>query len=216
MESQVLFPVRCYGCNTVIGKHQYAYESLMKQGYSPEEAMDKLGIKKICCRSKVIRPFVLPFSANINIGDIEQRLRKQYGKEKDYLIESRFSRMSVNNQTSVDTPGSLATMRSEGKTSVASAASATMSMGEQQPTVGYGTPTGFIMPVSAPQPGPQIGENPPYPADFGSAQSSMGPVAVASQPSGVSIHGEKFPMEYPTITEQLPPNLRKKRIYLAR
>jgi DNA-directed RNA polymerase subunit N (RpoN/RPB10) len=64
METFVLFPVRCQTCNKVLGSKQYPYEKLVA-GYidndgtvhppiSPKEAMDRLGISRYCCRSRVL------------------------------------------------------------------------------------------------------------------------------------------------------------------
>ncbi len=44
------FPIRCFSCGAVIG-HLYAkYLEMLKEGKSPKDALDALGITRYCCR----------------------------------------------------------------------------------------------------------------------------------------------------------------------
>ncbi|HDN02142.1 MAG: DNA-directed RNA polymerase subunit N [Thermoproteota archaeon] len=45
-----MFPVRCYTCGAVIGDKYEKYTKLVKEGKTPGEALDILGINRYCCR----------------------------------------------------------------------------------------------------------------------------------------------------------------------
>jgi len=46
----MLFPIRCYTCNSVIGRHETLYNIGIDSGKTPGEMFDKLKIKRICCK----------------------------------------------------------------------------------------------------------------------------------------------------------------------
>lgn len=43
-------PIRCFTCGKVLGNKFEKFEELKKNGKSAKEAMDTLGITRICCR----------------------------------------------------------------------------------------------------------------------------------------------------------------------
>lgn len=43
------FPVRCFTCGSVIGHMHEEYKSMLKDK-KPGEALDILGVERICCR----------------------------------------------------------------------------------------------------------------------------------------------------------------------
>ncbi|MCX6776816.1 MAG: DNA-directed RNA polymerase subunit N [Candidatus Micrarchaeota archaeon] len=46
----MMIPVRCFTCGAVIA-HQYEeYVKRVKEGESPDKVLDKLGLKRYCCR----------------------------------------------------------------------------------------------------------------------------------------------------------------------
>lgn len=49
----MLIPCRCYTCNKVIGDLWNKYLEYLKNGLSEKEAMDKLGLKRFCCRRMI-------------------------------------------------------------------------------------------------------------------------------------------------------------------
>ncbi len=73
----ILFPVRCVSCGYVLGRKQYPYENLINQGFSQEEAMDALGIKRYCCRRHVLSPQVLPLGS-LHTSTIESGMGNMY------------------------------------------------------------------------------------------------------------------------------------------
>ena len=47
------FPVRCFSCGAIIGHKYEEYKKLAKE-LGPKQALDKLGIKRYCCRRMFI------------------------------------------------------------------------------------------------------------------------------------------------------------------
>jgi len=45
----MLFPVRCFTCGAVIGDRYEEYKELLKKN-KPGEALDKMNVKRYCCR----------------------------------------------------------------------------------------------------------------------------------------------------------------------
>ncbi len=48
------FPIRCFTCGNVIGHLYNDYKEMVNSGMSPKEALDKLGVKRYCCRRMFI------------------------------------------------------------------------------------------------------------------------------------------------------------------
>ena len=46
----MLIPVRCFSCNKLIADKWETYQELIKQGNSEAEALNKVGLKRYCCR----------------------------------------------------------------------------------------------------------------------------------------------------------------------
>lgn len=47
----MIIPVRCFSCGKPIGHLWEEFQEMVKNGTSPKEAMDKLGVERYCCRS---------------------------------------------------------------------------------------------------------------------------------------------------------------------
>ena len=45
-----LIPIRCYTCNKVTGDKWVPYQKMLSEGVPIKDALDKLGLKRICCR----------------------------------------------------------------------------------------------------------------------------------------------------------------------
>ncbi len=45
-----LIPVRCYTCNKVVGNKWETYKNMLENGVEAGQALDKLGLKRYCCR----------------------------------------------------------------------------------------------------------------------------------------------------------------------
>ncbi len=72
MNQNTILPVRCMSCNTVLAttRIQNRYDYLINQGFSPEEALDELGILRYCCRTRILSPQVLPLGSSMNDDSI--------------------------------------------------------------------------------------------------------------------------------------------------
>lgn len=56
---QILPYIRCTGCPRPTSLYHGHFVHLLKQGWSEEEALDKLGIRSTCCRATLINPQVI-------------------------------------------------------------------------------------------------------------------------------------------------------------
>ncbi|RUS23276.1 putative DNA-directed RNA polymerase subunit N [Endogone sp. FLAS-F59071] len=50
----MIIPVRCFSCGKVIGNKWDEYLSLLQSDYNEGEALDRLGLKRYCCRRMVL------------------------------------------------------------------------------------------------------------------------------------------------------------------
>ncbi len=49
----MMVPVRCFSCGKVIGSLYEQFIEKVKNGESPEKALDDLGVTRYCCRRMV-------------------------------------------------------------------------------------------------------------------------------------------------------------------
>ncbi|KAH8080938.1 DNA-directed RNA polymerase, subunit N/Rpb10, partial [Filobasidium floriforme] len=49
-----IIPVRCFSCGKVVGNLWEKYLQLLASELSEGEAMDKLGLKRYCCRRMIL------------------------------------------------------------------------------------------------------------------------------------------------------------------
>lgn len=47
----MIIPVRCFTCGKVTGNKWEKFKEYVKNGMSKEEALDKLGLLRFCCRT---------------------------------------------------------------------------------------------------------------------------------------------------------------------
>ncbi len=50
----MIIPVRCFTCGGVIGSKWEKYKELVEKGKTPADALDKLGVKRYCCRGLLL------------------------------------------------------------------------------------------------------------------------------------------------------------------
>ena len=50
----MIIPVRCFTCGKVIGSAYPKFIEMTNGGMQPQEALDKLGIERYCCRRMII------------------------------------------------------------------------------------------------------------------------------------------------------------------
>ena len=49
-----ILPIRCYTCNKVIGGKWNPYQNMLNDGIESKNALDNLGLKRICCRRMIL------------------------------------------------------------------------------------------------------------------------------------------------------------------
>ena len=50
----MIIPVRCFTCGKVTGSVFEVYTKLLSDGYSEKDALDKLNLRRYCCRRMII------------------------------------------------------------------------------------------------------------------------------------------------------------------
>ncbi len=50
----MMIPIRCFTCGNVIGDKYRKFMEYIKAGMDPKEALDKLGLKRYCCRRMIL------------------------------------------------------------------------------------------------------------------------------------------------------------------
>ena len=65
-----LIPVRCYSCNKVVGNKWETYQNMLQNGVEPGQALDKLGLKRYCCR-RILLTHVDLFDKLLKYSDAE-------------------------------------------------------------------------------------------------------------------------------------------------
>lgn len=50
----MIIPVRCFTCGKVTGNMWTPYQNMLADGVSEKEALDKLGLKRYCCRTMLL------------------------------------------------------------------------------------------------------------------------------------------------------------------
>jgi DNA-directed RNA polymerase subunit N len=57
----MLIPVRCFTCGSLIGDKYEEFVKRVKEGEDPGKALDKIGVKRYCCRRILL--------SNVNVID---------------------------------------------------------------------------------------------------------------------------------------------------
>ena len=57
----MIIPVRCFSCNKEISSKYEKYLELLSRGVSPADALDQLGLTRLCCRRMYL--------GHVDIGD---------------------------------------------------------------------------------------------------------------------------------------------------
>lgn len=50
----MLIPIRCFTCGAMIANKWEPYCALLKEGKTPQEALEELGINRYCCRRMLL------------------------------------------------------------------------------------------------------------------------------------------------------------------
>lgn len=74
------YPIKCHTCNEQIACYSYDYETFLESGYSVEDALNTLGIKRECSRIAMMFPVMRTF-------DISNRQVVEGLKTVDLIID---------------------------------------------------------------------------------------------------------------------------------
>lgn len=50
----MIIPIRCFSCGNILGNKWEAYTKLLKEGVRPKDALNRLGLKRYCCRRMML------------------------------------------------------------------------------------------------------------------------------------------------------------------
>ena len=50
----MIIPIRCFTCGKITGNKWDSYQKMLAEGISASDALDKLGLKRYCCRRIIL------------------------------------------------------------------------------------------------------------------------------------------------------------------
>lgn len=74
---KMIIPIRCFSCGKITGNKWESYQKMIKEGISECEALNKLGLKRYCCRRILLTHVEL----------IEKILQYKIEDKNDLLLE---------------------------------------------------------------------------------------------------------------------------------
>lgn len=89
-----LLPVRCFSCGKILGGFENAYKAKLKEGKTPEVALNELKIIRSCCRFNVMNPPQIPLA--LQIDNQAEEIVKLYNSFN--IDEKGATALSVNRQ----------------------------------------------------------------------------------------------------------------------
>ena len=75
-----LVPLSCFECNKRLELYERHFRSLLREGYTVEEALDKLGLVRPCCRTNMTQQMIVPFPPSAQ--EIEEEMSKLTVRDK--------------------------------------------------------------------------------------------------------------------------------------
>lgn len=67
----MIIPIRCFTCGKITGDKWEPYQEMLKNGICEKEALDKLGLKRYCCR-RILLTHVELIDKMLNYVDYEK------------------------------------------------------------------------------------------------------------------------------------------------
>tara|TARA_Y100000389_G_scaffold145482_1_gene144049 strand:- start:709 stop:957 length:249 start_codon:yes stop_codon:yes gene_type:complete len=67
----MIIPIRCFTCGKVTGDKWEPYQEMLKNGICEKDALDKLGLKRYCCR-RILLTHVELIDKMLNYVDYEK------------------------------------------------------------------------------------------------------------------------------------------------
>jgi len=68
------FPVRCRTCGKVVSQYEEEYKRNIKEGKTKGETLDKLGIKRSCCRTEMLCPQKISMAPRIDLENTRREI----------------------------------------------------------------------------------------------------------------------------------------------
>lgn len=87
----------CPSCGNILADKQVEYENLLNSGMSRGEAMDTLGVKNVCCRTRFMAPAIEP------LGSYFHRVKEDsLNINLDYTMPTGHALLSLVNRDGTD------------------------------------------------------------------------------------------------------------------
>lgn len=67
--------VACFSCGKRIGAYEDKFNRLVESGLTRGEALDQLGITRVCCRTNMLSPAVLPLGAGVKLREEQKAVK---------------------------------------------------------------------------------------------------------------------------------------------
>lgn len=80
----MIIPIRCFTCGKVTGDKWEPYQEMLKNGICEKDALDKLGLKRYCCR-RILLTHVELIDKMLNYVDYEKNNENNIIKKLEKL-----------------------------------------------------------------------------------------------------------------------------------
>ena len=81
--TEELVHVRCLTCGSMLANRWKRYQNLLSSGVSPGEAMNKIGLTRYCCRTRMMNPFKI--ITNVDRQEVEGTEKSNRNELKNVL-----------------------------------------------------------------------------------------------------------------------------------
>ena len=71
----MMIPIRCFSCGALIAHKYSEFVELVKSGMDPADALDKLNVKRYCCRRMIL--------SHVEIIDLFLKPKKKSDNSED-------------------------------------------------------------------------------------------------------------------------------------
>lgn len=99
--TEELVHVRCITCNKIIAHQWIAYRRLLEEGKSIKQALDAVGLRRPCCRMRMMNPF-----------KVTQRSSRQTDPSSPVRsLESSYAQLSIASSDEASNKGALSAIK---------------------------------------------------------------------------------------------------------
>ena len=82
----MIIPIRCFTCGKVTGDKWEKYQDMLNKGETKKDALDKLGLKRYCCRRILL--------THVELID-KMLYYVDYEKENEYHIIKKIEKLNL-------------------------------------------------------------------------------------------------------------------------